>query len=352
MSANQIVTPHDLILVTGANGFIGSRVVRTLLDRGFHNLRCFVRPSGNMTRLRDLLVDRKDARIEIVHGNLLSREDCEKAADGIAVIYHLAAGIEKTFPGSFMNSVVTTRNLLEAVLKKGCLKRIVNVSSFAVYSNMNIPRGGVLDESCELESRFMERFEAYAFGKAKQDEIVQEYGRKHGIPYVIVRPGAVFGPGKIGLTGRVGIDTFGFFIHLGGSNRLPLTYVDNCAEAIVLAGIVEGVEGEVFNVVDDGMPTSREFLKMYKKRVRSFRSIFIPYSLFYGLCVLWEKYSRWSEGQLPPAFNRRRCAAEWKGNRYPNEKLKRLLGWKPKVSYDEGVRRFSDFARTQKENTT
>ena len=76
------------------------------------------------------------------------------------------------------------------------------------------------------------------------------------LPYVIIRPGAVFGPGKSAITGRVGINTFGFFIHLGGGNVLPLTYVDNCAEAIVMAGIKPGIEGEVFNVVDDDLPTS------------------------------------------------------------------------------------------------
>ena len=344
----HIVTPDDLLLVTGANGFIGSRVIATLLDRGFRNLRCFVRPSGNMARLENVLKIRKDAIVEIVNGNLMTREDCERAVDGVAVVYHLAAGIEKTFPGCFMNSVVTTRNLLDAIRDRGCLIRIVNVSSFAVYSNINMKRGSVLDESCELESNFMERYDAYAFGKAKQDEIVEEYGRKHGIPYVIVRPGAVYGPGNPGLTGRVGIDTFGIFLHLGGSNRIPLTYVDNCAEAIVLAGIVEGVDREVFNVVDDDLPTSRAFLRIYKKNIRSFRSLYVPYHLFYGFCYLWEKYSRWSEGQLPPAFNRRRCAADWKGNQYRNEKLKWRLGWMPKVPYDEAVRRFSEFGRMYK----
>jgi nucleoside-diphosphate-sugar epimerase len=178
--------------------------------------------------------------------------------------------------------------------------------------------------------------------------MVIDYWAKHGIPYVIVRPGAVYGPGNPGLTGRVGIDTFGIFLHLGGSNRIPLTYVDNCAEAIVLAGIVEGVDREVFNVVDDDLPTSRAFLRIYKKNIRSFRSLYVPYHLFYGFCYLWEKYSRWSEGQLPPAFNRRRCAADWKGNQYRNEKLKWRLGWMPKVPYDEAVRRFSEFGRMYK----
>ena len=69
-----------------------------------------------------------------------------------------------------------------------------------------------------------------------------------------MRPGAVYGPGKSQLTGRIGIDTFGVFLHLGGSNQIPFTYVDNCAEAIILAGLVQGVDGEVFNVVDDESP--------------------------------------------------------------------------------------------------
>ena len=56
---------------------------------------------------------------------------------------------------------------------------------------------------------------------------------------------------------------------------LPLTFVDNCAEAIVLAGLKPGVEGEVFNVVDDELLTSRQFLKAYKKKVTAFPSGFL-----------------------------------------------------------------------------
>ena len=167
--------------------------------------------------------------------------------------------------------------------------------------------------------------------------MVKEYGKRQCLPYVIVRPGAVFGPGKPSLSGRVGIDTFGFFIHLGGSNQLPLTYVDNCAEAIVLAGLKRGVDGESFNVVDDELLTSRQFLRAYKKAARPFFSVSLPYLAAWGLCSLWEKYSRWSKGQLPPAFNRRRCAAEWKGNRFSNEKLRRKLGWKPRVAMADAM---------------
>ena len=85
------------------------------------------------------------------------------------------------------------------------------------------------------------------------------------------RPGAVYGPGKAGITGRVGVGTFGIFLHLGAGNPIPLSYVDNCAEAIVLAGLVKGLDGEVFNVVDDDLPSSRRFLRLYKEQVKPLR---------------------------------------------------------------------------------
>ena len=83
--------------------------------------------------------------MELMKGNLLSSEDCAAATKDVAVIFHLAAGTgEKSFPDAFMNSVVTTRNLLEASLRHGSLRRIVSASSFAVYSNrQQAPRKGI-----------------------------------------------------------------------------------------------------------------------------------------------------------------------------------------------------------------
>jgi nucleoside-diphosphate-sugar epimerase len=337
---NDIIGREDVVLVTGANGFIGTRVVETLLSYGFFRVRCMVRPTGNHGRLREVLDSCPDHQAEVMHGNLLSPEDCSRAVEGARVIFHLAAGIEKSFAGSYLNSVVATRNLLEAALRAKALKRFLNVSSFAVYSNEKIKRGGLLDEACEVERHLLDRYEPYVYSKAKQDELVLDYAARYGLPYVIVRPGAVYGPGMNSITGRVGIGTFGIFLHLGGSNRIPLTYVDNCAEAMVLAGITRGVDGEVFNIVDDDLPRSRTFLNMIKTHAGSFRSISIPYPVFFALCWLWERYAQSSRGQLPPVFNRRRCAAYWKGNRYSNEKLKSLLGWTPKVHFPEAAQAY------------
>jgi nucleoside-diphosphate-sugar epimerase len=132
---------------------------------------------------------------------------------------------------------------------------------------------------------------------------------------------------------------------MGGSIQLPLSYVDNCADAIVMAGLTPGIDGETFNIVDDDLPSSRKFLRLYKKNVRRFLSIPVPFPVAYGLCALWEKYSDWSEGQLPPVFNRRRCSAEWKGSRYSNEKLKRLLGWTPRVKFEQASQQYFEYQR-------
>jgi nucleoside-diphosphate-sugar epimerase len=341
---NYIIGKDDLILVTGATGFIGSRLVQHLLDRGFRNLRCFVRPfSSKLQSLSEAGGD--GARVELTKGNLLSSEDCAAATKDVAVIFHLAAGTgEKSFPDAFMNSVVTTRNLLEASLRRGCLRRIVSASSFAVYSNRNKPRGRVLDESCPIAENPGRR-DAYLFSKVKQDEIVTDYGKRFGIPYVIVRPGVVYGPGKKAITGRIGTDTFGIFLHLGGANKIPFTYVDNCAEAIALAGLRSGVDGEVFNIVDDDLPSSRQFLRQYKRNVRKFKSIYIPHAISYALCSLWERYSTWSQGQLPPAFNRGGWHSFWKKTTYSNEKLKARLSWVPSVSMADGLSRYFEACR-------
>src|SRR5579864_7541069 len=103
-----IIGPDDRILITGATGFIGSRLVQSMLEHGFRNVLCFARPSSEVARLENI-AERcgARARIAVFKGNLLSREDCLAATRDVAVIFHLAAGgSQKSFPDVFMNSVV------------------------------------------------------------------------------------------------------------------------------------------------------------------------------------------------------------------------------------------------------
>jgi len=95
MKNDLIVDSNDLLLVTGANGFIGRRVVKSLFEKGFTNLRCFVRPSSDRTALNKIIksFDNK-ARIELFHGDLLSQDDCDKATGGVQSYFNWRRGSE------------------------------------------------------------------------------------------------------------------------------------------------------------------------------------------------------------------------------------------------------------------
>lgn len=336
----SILTPDERILVTGSNGFLGVRVVAELLRRGHRNVRCFVRPSGRREALAAILKNVEPGwRYEVVEGDLTSADDCRRAAEGAAVALHLAAGFDKSVESVLRNSAQATRHLIEACLAQQTFRRFVLVSSFAVYSNATLPRRALLDERCPVDDAPERRHDAYSLGKARQEEIVREYARERGLPAVVLRPGTVFGPGKRELTGRIGLRLSRLFLCIGGDNALPATYVDNCAEAVVLAGWRPGVEGETLNVVDDELPTCREFLRAYAARAGGMVILSAPYWLAYGGCAVLEGVARWVPG-FPRRFNRARARAEWKGNTFTNERLRARLDWRPRVPMREAMERF------------
>jgi len=350
-SKDYVIGYDDEILITGASGFIGSKVVEKLVSYGFTNLRCLVRSTTVPRSLKKTVESSPDTKIAIVNGDLLSIEDCKRVVAGVKVIYHLAASTQdKSFSEACKHSVDITRNLLNAVLGATKLVRFVNVSSFSVYSNLKLQPGALLDESCPIEDEPELRGEAYSYGKIKQEDLIREYGKKNEIPYVIIRPGAVYGPGNRAITGRVGIPLSGVFLHLGGSNVIPFTYVDNCSEAIILAGLTRGVDGEVINVVDDGVLTSGEFLKLYKSNVMNMRSVSLPKAVSYSAYCLLGTALTLLRGGAPTRYNRRRWSAYWKGNTYTNKKLKKLLGWTPRVSMEEGMSRYLAYCKRSGEH--
>src|SRR2546430_7818634 len=172
MSSEYIALASDRILVTGSSGCIGARVVEILLEYGYRNIRCFVRPSSRLDRLGKVLSQFDAGKdVALVTGDLLSPTDCRKAAEGVSVIYHLAAGMEKSFAGAFMNSALATRNLMDAFLRFAKPKRFLNVCPLPVNSSMALNNGDTLHANLPLEDAPQERFDAYGFGKLKQEEL-------------------------------------------------------------------------------------------------------------------------------------------------------------------------------------
>jgi nucleoside-diphosphate-sugar epimerase len=77
--------------------------------------------------------------------------------------------------------------------------------------------------------------------------------------------------------------------------------------------------------------------------------MYVPHPVSYALCWIWERYSTWSEEQLPPVFNRSRWYANWRKTRYSNQKLKLRLGWTPRVSTSAGLALFFEGCRQGEE---
>jgi nucleoside-diphosphate-sugar epimerase len=178
----------------------------------------------------------------------------------------------------------------------------------------------------------------YSHAKLRQETLFREYQARHGFPLVVLRPGVIYGPGGSRFSARVGLDLAGLFLFLGGDNTLPLTYVENCADALVVAGQSASAEGQTYNVVDDDLVSARQYLARYRAEVKRFRVVPIPYPALQLLSRMVAGYSRWSKGQLPAVFTPYKTGTSWKGTRFTNARLK-ALGWNPLVPTDEGLRR-------------
>jgi len=322
-------------LVTGANGFLGVSLVERLLARGATDLRCLVRPGSARARLAAALEGRDGA--EMFEGSLSTREGAAAAIENVDVIYHLAAALKGAPADMFLGTVVSTRNLLDAVAASGRPIKLVHVSSLAVYGVADLRRGARIDENVPLETQARRR-DPYAQVKLWQERLVVDRAARDGFPLVVLRPGVIYGPAGSPVSARVGIKLPGVFLHLGGSNTLPLSYVDNCAEAIAVAGAAPEAVGSIINVVDDDLISCRRFLRMYNKSVTRVRSVFVPYPVLLALSGMINWYHHYSKGQLPAVLTPYRVASSWRPAKFDNAQLK-SLGWRPLVSTAQGLQR-------------
>lgn len=331
------------VLVTGSNGFLGAILVERLLEAGEKDLVCMVRGGSNRARLDAVKRRHPDKPFEVVVGSLATPDDAARMLRGVHQVHHLAAALSGAAADMFLNTVVASKNLLEAAAKCERKPEMVLVSSFSVYGVADLEPGHLLTEETPLEAH-PERRDLYAQAKLRQEQLFWEYREKHGIPLTVLRPGVIYGPGGGALSTRVGLRLPGVFVHLGRDNLLPLSYVDNCAEASVVVSKYEGREGQAYNVLDDELLTCREYLRRYRKEVEPLRSVSLPYFATQALSRSVEAYHRYSKGQLPAILTPYKAASAWGGNRFSNDKLK-STGWKPLVSTEEGIQRAFAYLR-------
>jgi nucleoside-diphosphate-sugar epimerase len=321
------------ILVTGAGGFLGGRLVESLLREGQRDLRLHYRREPDGVKLDALQQQYRDARLETVTANLLRPEQLGRLVSKVDLIIHAAAGKRGAPADIFANTVVGTRNLLDAATAAGC-RRVALVSSFAMFRAADLPAGALFDESCPTEPDGLLKG-AYGFAKVQQELLFREYQAEKGFESVILRPGVIYGPGDGPFSTRVGLQIGPMFFSLGGRCALPLTYVENCADAIVTAAL-HASTGSVFSVVDDELPSCNAYLARYRQQVAQLRTVHVPHWLLALGVRLMTAYHRRSRGQLPAIFSSEQVKSMYRDFRYANARLK-SLGWRQRVATADGL---------------
>jgi nucleoside-diphosphate-sugar epimerase len=323
------------VLVTGAAGLLGRSVVERLLARGSDDIRCLVRQHSDHSVLQDLAQRYPQARIECMGGNLTAPDDARRAVEGIDLIYHLASGMRGLPATLFLNTVVASQRLLDAI--RGTDTRVVLVSSVGVYGAYDLQPGGKVAESASLDPHPHKR-SAYFHAKIWQEKLFRQEAEKSHRELVVLRPGVLYGSGQPGIPGRVGPVVGSVLLQFGGNRSLlPLSHVKNCAEAVILAGGKSEASGQAYNVVDDNLPTVRRYVSEYRQHVKKLHTVQFPVPAGLLLSRLAEGYRQKSHGQIPAILTEYESRVLWGGFRFDNQKIKDL-GWTQLVSTEEGLR--------------
>jgi len=311
---------NQTVLVTGAAGFIGSRLTETLVQQGAQ-VRAFVRyTSRGELGLLNFLPSAILSEIELVFGDLRDAEAIEQAAKRADLIYHLGALI--SIPYSYLHpvevvqtNILGTLNVLQACRKFDC--RLIHTSSSEVYGTaLKVP----IDETHPLQGQ-----SPYSASKIGADKLVESYYRSFGVRAVTIRPFNTYGPGQ---SARAVIPTIitqaltKQTVYLGNLDALrDFTYVDDTVDAFIKAGQTDGIDGETFNLGSGSEISIRDLAAHIFDLIGTTPEVEVD------------------DERIRPALSEvQRLLAD-------NSKARQVLAWSPQVDLREGLSRTIQWIR-------
>jgi nucleoside-diphosphate-sugar epimerase len=316
-------------LITGGTGFIGGHLAEACVKRG-HKVRTIAR-AGSDTALLDRL------GAEIIRGDILDSQTVQKAVDGVDVIVHCAGKVGDLGSAEEYRpiNVEALRGLLEACKGKR-ISQFIHMSSLGVYEARH--HHGT-DESEPLPANHLD---AYSQTKVEADQLALEYHRKYGVPVVVLRPGFVYGPrDRAVLPKLIKRMTNGKVHYLGGDRRaLNTIYIGNLIDAVFLAVENPAAVGQVYNLTDGEAVTKRRFFETVADGMglRRSKQILPGWLAAMVVRVLERQMRRAVASGRTPILTPAQYKFLLLDLDFSIEKAKRELGYRPRFSFDEGMR--------------
>lgn len=320
-----------LVLVTGGGGFLGTRICKMLVDRGY-KVRSFSRRA--YPHLESI-------GVECFCGDLKDSAAVTKAVKGVNAVIHTAAkaGIWGE-PSSFYNAnVVGTKNLLEAVSR-------YEIKSLVYTSSPSIVFDGKDLNGCGGNTPIPKRHLAcYPKTKAKAEKMVLSANGKEGLLTVSIRPHLIWGPGDPHILPRLyaRAKKGKLFQIGGGQNKVDVTYVDNAALAHIqaLENLKSGAPlcGKAYFIGQDRPVLLWNFIdELLKSKNLKWQRRVIPYKVAYACGAIGEFfYRKMNRFDEDPPITRFSAFSLAKSHYFDHSTAKRDFGYQAKVSTERGL---------------